>query len=67
MIIIMCELINCVQIFFYYKIRYMRIEIVILGEFGLIKYFIEGIKLENELSKYGVGDDVVVFFYFVDK
>ena len=35
----------------------MRTEIATLGEFGLIKHLTEGIKLENESSKYGVGDD----------
>ena len=36
----------------------MRTEIASLGEFGLIDHLTEGIKLENESSKYGVGDDV---------
>ena len=35
----------------------MRTEIASLGEFGLIDRLTEGIKLENESSKYGVGDD----------
>ena len=35
----------------------MRTEIATLGEFGLIDHLTEGIKLENESSKYGVGDD----------
>ena len=34
----------------------MRTEIATLGEFGLIDRLTEGIKLENESSKYGVGD-----------
>ena len=34
----------------------MRTEIASLGEFGLIDRLTEGIKLENESSKYGVGD-----------
>ena len=38
----------------------MRTEIATLGEFGLIKHLTEGIKLENESSKYGVGDDAAV-------
>ena len=38
----------------------MRTEIATLGEFGLIKHLTEGIKLENEPSKYGVGDDAAV-------
>ena len=38
----------------------MRTEIASLGEFGLIDRLTEGIKLENESSKYGVGDDAAV-------
>ena len=41
----------------------MRTEIATLGEFGLIKHLTEGIKLENESSKYGVGDDAAVLSY----
>lgn len=37
-----------------------RTEISTLGEFGLIKHLTENIKLENESSKYGVGDDCAV-------
>ena len=37
-----------------------RTEISTLGEFGLIKHLTEGIKLQNEESKYGVGDDAAV-------
>ena len=45
----------------------MRTEIATLGEFGLIKHLTEGIKLENESSKYGVGDDAAVLSYPADK
>jgi thiamine-monophosphate kinase len=38
-------------------------EIATLGEFGLIKHLTEGIKLENESSVYGVGDDAAVLSY----
>ena len=37
-----------------------RTEISTLGEFGLIKHLTENSKLENESSKYGVGDDCAV-------
>lgn len=37
-----------------------RTEISTLGEFGLIKHLTEDIKLQNEESKYGVGDDAAV-------
>ena len=43
-----------------------RTEISTLGEFGLIKHLTEGIKLQNEESKYGVGDDAAVL-EFKDK
>ena len=39
----------------------MRTEIASLGEFGLIDRLTEGIKLENESSKYGVGDDAAIW------
>ena len=45
----------------------MRTEIASLGEFGLIDHLTEGIKLENESSKYGVGDDAAVLSYPSDK
>ena len=38
-----------------------------LGEFGLIKHLTEGIKLENESSKYGIGDDAAVLSYPSEK
>ena len=38
----------------------MRTEIATLGEFGLIDRLTEGIKPENESTKYGVGDDAAV-------
>ena len=41
----------------------MRTEIATLGEFGLIDRLTKGIKLENESSKYGVGDDAAVLSY----
>lgn len=45
----------------------MRTEIASLGEFGLINHLTEGIKLKNESSKYGVGDDAAVLSYSADK
>jgi len=45
----------------------MRTEIATLGEFGLIDRLTEGIKLENESSKYGVGDDAAVLSYPSEK
>ncbi len=41
----------------------MRTEISTLGEFGLIRHLTEGIKLENDSSLYGVGDDAAVLSY----
>ena len=35
-----------------------RTEISTLGEFGLIKHLTTDIKLQNEESKYGIGDDL---------
>ncbi len=40
-----------------------RTEISTLGEFGLIKHLTDSIKLVNEESKYGVGDDAAVLEY----
>ncbi len=40
--------------------RTKRTEISELGEFGLIDYLTKGIKLEQESSIYGVGDDAAV-------
>ncbi len=40
-----------------------RTEIATLGEFGLIKHLTEGIGLENESTRYGVGDDCAVLEY----
>ncbi|MEI7802093.1 MAG: thiamine-phosphate kinase [Bacteroidota bacterium] len=37
-----------------------RTEVSELGEFGLIKYLTKNIKLKNETSKVGVGDDAAV-------
>ncbi len=45
----------------------MGTEIATLGEFGLIKHLTEGIRLENESSRYGVGDDAAVLAYAPDK
>lgn len=45
----------------------MRTEIASLGEFGLIDRLTEDIKLENESSRYGVGDDAAVLSYSSDK
>jgi len=41
----------------------IRTEIATLGEFGLIKHLTKDIKLKNESSKYGVGDDAAVLEY----
>ena len=41
----------------------MRTEIATLGEFGLIDRLTEGIKPENESTRYGVGDDAAVLSY----
>lgn len=41
----------------------MRTEIATLGEFGLINHLTKDIKLENDSSKYGVGDDAAVLSY----
>ena len=38
-------------------------EISTLGEFGLIRRLTEGIKLKNESSRYGIGDDAAVLSY----
>lgn len=40
-----------------------RTEIATLGEFGLIKHLTGDIKLKNESTKYGVGDDAAVLEY----
>jgi len=40
-----------------------RTEIAKLGEFGLIKYLTENIKLKNRSSVLGVGDDAAVLSY----
>lgn len=40
-----------------------RTEIATLGEFGLIKHLTDDIKLKNESTKYGVGDDAAVLEY----
>lgn len=45
----------------------MRTEIASLGEFGLIRRLTEGIKLRNESSRYGVGDDAAVLSYPSEK
>ena len=41
----------------------MRTEIATIGEFGLIRHLTDNIKLQNESSKYGVGDDAAVLSY----
>ena len=38
-------------------------EISKLGEFGLIDHLTKDIKLKNESTKYGVGDDCAVLHY----
>lgn len=40
-----------------------RTEIADLGEFGLIKHLTENIKLKNESSEKGVGDDAAILSY----
>ena len=45
----------------------MRTEIATLGEFGLIHHLTESIKLKNESSRYGVGDDAAVLSYSTEK
>ncbi|HJD76415.1 MAG TPA: thiamine-phosphate kinase [Bacteroides reticulotermitis] len=45
----------------------MRTEIASLGEFGLIDRLTESIKLTNESSTYGVGDDAAVLSYSSEK
>lgn len=45
----------------------MKTEISTLGEFGLIRHLTEGIKLQNESSRYGVGDDAAVLSYPSEK
>ena len=45
----------------------MRTEISTLGEFGLIAHLTKGIKLENESSKYGIGDEAAVLSYPSEK
>ena len=37
-----------------------RTEISTIGEFGLIKHLTEHIKIKNESTRYGVGDDCAV-------
>ena len=37
-----------------------RTEISTLGEFGLIKHLTQDITLQNNESKYGIGDDAAV-------
>jgi thiamine-monophosphate kinase len=44
-----------------------RTEIATIGEFGLIRRLTEGIELQNESSKYGIGDDAAVLSYPADK
>lgn len=40
-----------------------RTEIATLGEFGLIRHLTEKVKLQNESSIKGVGDDAAVIYY----
>lgn len=40
-----------------------RTEIATLGEFGLIKHLTQGMKTQNESTRYGVGDDCAVLHY----
>ncbi|MCK9180622.1 MAG: thiamine-phosphate kinase, partial [Bacteroides sp.] len=41
----------------------MSTEIASLGEFGLIDRLTKDIKLQNQSSKYGIGDDAAVLSY----
>lgn len=45
----------------------MRTEIATLGEFGLIRHLTENIKLRNDSSRYGIGDDAAVLSYPSEK
>lgn len=45
----------------------MKTEIATLGEFGLIRHLTEGIKPQNESTKYGIGDDAAVLNYTPEK
>lgn len=41
----------------------MKTEIATLGEFGLIRHLTENIKIQNQSTQYGVGDDAAVLSY----
>lgn len=41
----------------------MKTEIATLGEFGLIRRLTKDIHLQNESSRYGVGDDAAVLHF----
>jgi thiamine-monophosphate kinase len=45
----------------------LRTEIATLGEFGLIRHLTENIKLRNDSSRYGIGDDAAVLSYPSEK
>ena len=45
----------------------MRTEIATLGEFGLIDHLTEGIQLQNDSTKKGIGDDAAVLSYPADR
>ena len=45
----------------------MRTEIATLGEFGLIDHLTEGIQLQNDSTKKGIGDDAAVLSYPTDR
>ncbi len=45
----------------------MRTEIATLGEFGLIRHLTENIKLQNDSSRYGIGDDAAILSYPSEK
>lgn len=45
----------------------MKTEIATLGEFGLIRHLTENLNLQNESTRYGVGDDAAVLAYPADK
>ncbi len=45
----------------------MRTEIATLGEFGLIHRLTQGIKPQNQSTKYGIGDDAAVLSYPMGK
>lgn len=50
-----------------HNINMSRTEISTLGEFGLIKHLTQDLKIKNETTKYGIGDDCAVLQYPSEK